>query len=53
MSLSLKIQVPEQNVTKTLQFHSSQLVCDVCQMIHDKLTDSRNLAKREFETSQR
>uniref|UniRef100_A0A6A7G0J5 Talin-2-like isoform X3 n=2 Tax=Hirondellea gigas TaxID=1518452 RepID=A0A6A7G0J5_9CRUS len=46
MSLSLKINIVEQNVTKVIQFDKNTTIFDACRMIREKTTDANlGLAK--------
>ena len=41
MVLSLKIFIPQNNVTKTLQFDAACLVYDACRAIRDKIPEAK------------
>jgi N-terminal or F0 domain of Talin-head FERM len=46
-TLSLKISIVEQGVTKTMQFEPATTVYDACRIIREKITEA-NLGQREY-----
>lgn len=47
MALSLKINIVDSNVTKTIVFDASSTVYDACKIIREKCTEA-NLGQREL-----
>ena len=50
-TLSLKISIVEQGVTKTMQFEPATTVYDACRIIREKITEA-NLGQREYSHTQ-
>jgi hypothetical protein len=46
--LYLKINFPEKNITKTLQFEPSLLVCDALLVIREKISDLNSVTDEDF-----
>lgn len=48
MALSLRINIVEKSVTKTLQFDPSTNIFDACKIIRDKCSELPDLAQRKI-----
>lgn len=48
MALSLRINIVEKSVTKTLQFDPSTNIFDACKIIRDKCAELPDLGQRKF-----
>lgn len=46
--LSLRISIPEKNLTKMMQFDPNTSIYDACRIIKEKLVEASNMGQRKF-----